>query len=43
MQTHYDLNLYVDFPRVIADDAYAAEKHLTVKKQKSVENSAKWR
>ena len=39
MQTHYDLNLYVDFPRVIADDAYAAEKHLTVKKRKSVENS----
>ena len=39
MQTHYDLNLYVDFSRVIVDDAYAAEKHLTVKKQKSVENS----
>jgi len=39
MQTHYDLNLYVDFSRIIADNAYATEKHLTVKKQKSVENS----
>ena len=39
MQTPFELNRYVDFSRVIADEAYAFEKHLTVKKQKAVENS----
>ena len=40
MPTHYDLNQYADFTRVINDNKYALEKHLTVKKQKAVENSS---
>ena len=39
MPTHYNLNQYIDVKRVINDNAYAQEKFLTVKKQKSVENS----
>ena len=39
MPTPSTLNQYIDVKRVINDNAYAQEKFLTVKKQKSVENS----
>ena len=39
MPTHYNLNQYIDVKRIISDNAYAQEKFLTVKKQKSVKNS----